>query len=291
MVVSEGLGNLVAVRSGVRTSCICLTPLKIAYDEVTRRRYFELGGGLQQRLATAIYARLEKPVWARYERVFCNSSETRRRLLAHALVDESRLEVVHHGVDTSFFVPADDHEPYFLVAGRIMWSKNIELAIDAWRLFKPEPAASRHSLVIAGMVDEKSQGYLRSLKGLAAGRPDISFVESPSDAELLSLYQRCHAVVFTPPNEDWGLVPLEAMACARPVLATARGGPLESVIDGETGFLCEDTPLAFADGIRRLAAVDERQLEVMGLMARKRALAFTWDRFVDRIDQHVEELG
>jgi glycosyltransferase involved in cell wall biosynthesis len=58
-------------------------------------------------------------------------------------------------------------------------------------------------------------------------------------------------VVLLPGEEDFGIVPLEAQACGRPVVAYARGGALETVVRGETGFLVEDaTAAAFADAIR-----------------------------------------
>ena len=86
IVVSEGLGNLVAARSTIPTSCVCLTPLKIAYDDETRRRYFARGGGMHHRLAIRLYAEFERRAWKRYIRVFCDSGETRRRLLDARLV-------------------------------------------------------------------------------------------------------------------------------------------------------------------------------------------------------------
>jgi glycosyltransferase involved in cell wall biosynthesis len=141
------------------------------------------------------------------------------------------------------------------------------------------------------MVDTKSRPYLQTLMARAGGRPDVRFVVSPQDDELLSLYQRCWAVVFPPLNEDWGLVPLEAMACAKPVLATDRGGPRESVVDGETGFLRDDHPEAFAAAIRRLVDMPEPELDLMSAQARLRALDFPWSSFVHRIDDHVDQLS
>ena len=96
-VVSEGLGNLIAGRSTVPTSCICLTPLKIAYDAFTREHYFHRHRRLHQRIAIGAYTRIERPAWKRYERVFCNSGETRRRVLdarlATSTASRSRITV------------------------------------------------------------------------------------------------------------------------------------------------------------------------------------------------------
>ncbi len=289
-VMSEGLGNLVALRSLLPTSCICLTPLKIVYDSVTRAHYFRGGRRIPQRVATQLYAQVERPAWRRYVRVFCNSAETLRRVRDAGLVDPERLEVAYHGVDLDRFRPDGRRESFFLLPGRMMWAKNIELAIRAWRLFKPHASSNAFRLVIAGMVDRKSRPYVSMLRAMAGGRGDIEFVETPSDAELTDLYARCHAVLFPSMNEDFGLVPLEAMAAGKPVLAVDRGGPRETVIDGHTGLLLPDSAQAFGYAMRSLALLPASELDSMGIRARARASQFSWDRFVDRMDEHLDEI-
>jgi len=291
MIVSEGLGNLVAARSRVPTFCLCLTPLKIAYDPVTRRRFFRNRLRLHYRLAVALYARLERPAWRRYTRVFCDSHEVMRRAEQASLVERSRLELLYPGVDTDLFCPDGGRDPYFLVPGRIMWSKNIELAIEAFQRFKPSAGQGPFRLVVAGMVDRKSEQFLSALQRQAQGRHDITFIVSPSDGELIRLYQRCHAVIFPSPNEDWGLVPLEAMACGKPVLATDRGGPRESVVDGETGLLRTDQPNVFAKAIEALAQMPPAELDRMAHQARQRAMQFSWGNFAARIDAYVQTIA
>jgi glycosyltransferase involved in cell wall biosynthesis len=290
-VISEGLGNLVAARSRIPTSCICLTPLKVVYDPHTRSRFFAGRARPHYRVAFGAYRLADRRLWGSYIRVFTNSEEVRRRVVSAKLVDRSRVEVAHHGVDTERWRPDGRREPFFLVPGRIMWQKNIELALDAWKRFKPGPTDNSFSLIVAGMVDAKSRPYLQFLMAKSASRPDIRFIPSPADAEMLDLYQRCWAVVFPPTNEDWGLVPLEAMACGKPVLATRRGGPRESVVDGVTGFLRRDQPRSFAKAMATLAAMPDQQIDQMSTQARTRALDFPWSRFVQRLDDHVDELA
>lgn len=74
----------------------------------------------------------------------------------------------------------------------------------------------------------------------------VCFLPSFTDAERGALLAACRAVVYSPQNEHFGIVPLEAMASARPVIACNSGGPLESIRDGVTGFLVEPNPDAFA---------------------------------------------
>ena len=216
-----------------------------------------------------------------------------RRLEAAGVVKPGQTEVVHPGIDTTLMAPTGRREPFFLIPGRIMWSKNVELGIRAFMTLKEESdrtevQASR--LVVAGMVDEKSRPYLQSLRALVAGRDDVDFVLSPADEELLDLYDRCFAVLFTPPNEDWGIVPLEAMAFGKPVVAVGRGGPAESVVDSETGYLRDAAAGPFAEAMERLLSEPE-VYERISQAARERAQRYDWARFVDRIDEYLYELA
>ena len=77
-------------------------------------------------------------------------------------------------------------------------------------------------------------------------------VASFSDAQRAALLAAATAVVYTPSEEHFGIVTLEAMAASRPVIACNSGGPIESVVHGRTGFLCHATPPAFAEAMGRL---------------------------------------
>jgi glycosyltransferase involved in cell wall biosynthesis len=292
MISSEGVGNLVALRSqAVPVFCFCHTPLKVAYDPFTRHRYYAERPAVVTRAAVGLYTRIDQFGWRRYDRIFCNSQEVANRVLNARLAPADRVEVNHPGVDLSRFEPIGPHEPFFLLAGRIARTKTIELGIDAFlELKRRRPSAAGFRLVIAGMVDQKSQGYFRDMVDRAGPDPSISFVVDPTDATLGDLYHRCFGVLFTALNEDWGLVPLEAMASAKPVISVGRGGPLESIRHGETGFLCPAEPAAFADAMAKLVDEPERAAS-MGAAARRHVARFSWEAFVDRIDDYVETLA
>ena len=72
------------------------------------------------------------------------------------------------------------------------------------------------------------------------------------DIQRAALLAACVAVVYTPENEHFGIVPLEAMASGRPVIACNSGGPKESIVDGVTGFLCDPSPNHFAYAMEHL---------------------------------------
>jgi glycosyltransferase involved in cell wall biosynthesis len=89
------------------------------------------------------------------------------------------------------------------------------------------------------------------MKHAADRKADVDFLGPVSNEDIRSLYRRSAAVLL-PGEEDFGIVPVEAQACGRPVIALGRGGALETVIDGVTGVLVpESSPEAFAAGIAR----------------------------------------
>ncbi len=293
LVVScDGIGNLLTLRArGAPLICLCHTPLKVAYDEHTAARWREMmRPGLATRLGVRMFAFADRFTWRRYERVFCVSGEVRRRLLSRQLIAPERVEVLHTGVDVQRFSPTGKSEPYFLLPGRIMWTKNVELGIRAFMRMKGDARAGAPRLVIAGAVDEKSRGYLADLRRLAGDREDIQFVLSPTDDELLDLYDRCFAVLFTPLNEDWGLVPLEAMAFGKPVIAVDQGGPCESVLHGETGLRCRPEVDEFARAMGALWT-DGALAAAMSRASLERAPRYDWSQFVGRMDSYIEELA
>ena len=292
MVSSEGLGNLVPFRCReVPVFCFCHTPLKVVYDPFTRARYFAQSPSPITRLAIQMYTRVDRFGWQYYRRIFCNSQEVASRVLSAQLTRPELVEVLYPGVDLQRFDHQGPRDPFFLLPGRIARTKNIELGIDAFLQFKQMGnEGQRFRLVIAGMVDQKSRPYLHEMQQRAAGCSDIDFVISPTDQELRDLYRRCFATLFTALNEDWGIVALEAMASGKPVIAVNRGGPTESVIHEETGFLCPADSGAFAPEMANLVADPDRAF-AMGMAGRQRAAAFTWEPFVRRIDDYVDSLA
>jgi glycosyltransferase involved in cell wall biosynthesis len=144
-------------------------------------------------------------------------------------------------VDTEFYSPdATVPEAFLLMVSALVPYKRIDLAIEAAQ-------RAGMPLRIAGAGPERDR-----LQALAAERhADVEFLGPLPDEDIRALYRRAAAVLL-PGEEDFGIAPVEAQACGRPVVALGRGGALETVIDGVTGVLVpESTAEAFADGIRR----------------------------------------
>jgi len=293
VVVCEGLGDLALFRSPVRPAfCICLTPLRAAFDPEYHRRAFQQRGAAARLLlkgGLSLFRAIDRRAWRSYDRVFCISQETRRRVLDGQLAPAGAIELLHVGLGIQGHAPSDVFDPFFLLPGRIMWTKNIELAIAAFDTFRSFQMPGRSfRLVIAGIVDRKSQPYLAYLRGLAAHIPRVEFRIAPHDDELRDLYRTCYAVLFPAFNEDWGIVPIEGMSFGKPVIATNRGGPCEFVRAGIDGFLEKPESSAFALRMAELAR-SPSIARAMGQAAFGTSRQFSWDTFAARIDQAIEE--
>ena len=132
-------------------------------------------------------------------------------------------------------------------------------------------------LKIAGDGPERG-----SLERVAGG--DVQFLGRRTDEEIRELY-RSAAVTLLPGEEDFGIVPLEAQACGRPVVALGRGGARETVIPGETGILVDEaTPEAFADAVARAM----QQTFDAGAI-RRHAEHFSRARFADEMAAQIAE--
>lgn len=285
----DGIGDLATLRNtGLPTYNICSTPMRPVFDPVYERLAYgdrSMSGKAAYKIFKIAFRMIDRLAWKRYTGVIATSTEVRQRIIAGGLYKDSpRMKLFYPGIDWHAFDVPVSYEPMLLVPGRIMWTKNIELAIDAFRK-AGLPAPWR--LVVAGFVDKKSRLYFEKLQKRAAGLA-VDFVDSPSDADMAALYSRASAVLFPPLNEDWGIVPLEAMAYKKPVLATASGGPLESVRDGSTGFLLPPDAAAWSSALQHVAA-QPGLIKTMGLQAREHVRRFDWSQFVSGIDDAFEQ--
>ena len=233
-----------SVAKGIRTGrdtlhlCYCHTPMRYVWDLFDE--YFAPG---RSGLVTRTGARLFRGYLQRYDiktsghpRLFIANSENVRRRIRDIYNKDA--VVIYPPVTTGSFEVSRNHADYFLVAGALVPYKRVDLAVHAFN-------QSGDRLVIAGSGPER--GRLGEIAG-----PNIEFRGHVPDDELRRLYAGCRALVF-PGEEDFGIVPVEAMASGKPVLAYARGGALETVLDGETGILFHaQTPAAILDGLGKL---------------------------------------
>lgn len=191
-----------------------------------------------------------------------------------------RVAVVPCGVDLDRFTPhgprdSRDGRHRILSLGRMVERKGVETTIRALR----EVAGAE--LVVAGGRDAATDPEIARLTAVAEGcgvRDRVRFVGQVARDDVPALMRSADVVVSVPWYEPFGMVPLEAMACGVPVIASAVGGHLDTVVDGRTGALVPPRDeAALAQRLRELLA-DPSRLAAMGSAGAARARArYAWD--------------
>lgn len=203
-------------------------------------------------------------------------------------------------VSISFNLPQDS--TIFLSINRYERKKNLDLCIKAFFLVKKFinqewQSLPKCHLIVAGGYDERVRENIEYHDELVQLAEDynvskhVTFLKSPSDQEKKLLIQNSTALIYTPVNEHFGIVPLEAMYMRTPVIATNSGGPLETVIDCETGFLSDPDPQMFAE--KMIKFVEDQSLsEKMGEKGRKHVINnFSMKKFDQELELILNQLS
>jgi glycosyltransferase involved in cell wall biosynthesis len=286
----DGIGDLITFRNNhLPLFNICSTPLRAAFDPIYEELAMaqrSLVGKLAYQVFKYSFRWVDRRAWKHYRGVISTSTEVKNRIIAGGLHDGGdTMSMAYPGVDWQPEV-AVQYQPFVLLPGRIMWTKNIQQGI---RTFLQADLPAPWRLVVAGFVDQKSHPYLDELRQLSGDDGRVEFVVSPDDEQLNALYRDAGFCLFPPLNEDWGIVPLEAMAQAKAVVANARGGPRESMRHGHTGFLLEpEDEEGWVHAIRTLATQPNLR-QKMGRNGHAHVQQFTWETFVHQVDDALEQ--
>jgi starch synthase len=269
----------------------------------------QLGGGY------ALSSFCERTALEGADAVIAVSAGSRRDILAcYPAIDEHRVHVVYNGIDTVQYAPdagtdvlerlgVDPDRPSVVFVGRITRQKGVPLLLRAAAHFDP----ATQLVLCAGAPDTPEIGaeVAAGVERLQAGRDGIIWVDQMlPKTDVIQLLS--HATVFACPSiyEPLGIVNLEAMACEAAVVASATGGIVEVVRDGETGFLVplEQAPgsidpvdpdafaAAFAERVNRLTADPELANE-LGRAGRRRAIEhFGWPAIAQETVAVYEQL-
>jgi alpha-1,3/alpha-1,6-mannosyltransferase len=211
-------------------------------------------------------------------------------------------EVLYPAIDFSKFdnVPQDKEfmskvlKPFFLSLNRYERKKDIGLAIKAMAQLKKINPQCKHKLIIAGGYDSRVRENVEhwdELNKLAVEsglkiEEDIQFMKNLTDVQRANLLRDATAVLYTPQNEHFGIVPTEAMYMNAPVIACKSGGPKESVLDEKTGFLLQPDPKEWAEKMNVLATNEKLRVE-MGVAGRKNSKdRFGLEAFANSANEH-----
>lgn len=268
------LSDSASYAKGVITSpetlhiCYCHTPTRYAWDD--SHKYID-EFGYSRPIKKIIpffmnYIRFwDEKAAVRVDGFIANSSFVAKRIKKYY---HRESEIIHPPVKTNLFYLAQKPEKYFLMVGRLLAYKRFDLAIKAFnRLGWP--------LKIVGDGPDRAR-----LEKMA--RDNIEFIGLISDAQLKSYYANCRALIF-PQEEDFGIVPVEAMASGRPVIAYQGGGALEIIQNKITGlFFKEQTTEHLISALEKFNSGDFNP-EII----REQAMKFSQERFEEKIKNYI----
>ena len=255
--------------SGTRHLCYCFTPMRYAWT--FQEEYFA-GKPLQALLSRPILAALrrwDRKASMRVDRFVAISKHVKNRINDFY---GREADVVYPPVDTNRLTPGSSrHAQFDLIVSALVPYKRIDLAVRAY-------TQAGHELKIVGVG-----GDLNALRKTAGS--NIEFLEWQPDETVRELYRTCRMLVF-PGEEDFGIVPLEAQACGRPVCAFAKGGALETVREGLSGvFFTEQSESALLEAVEQCA-----QTRWDATAIRAHAETFDIQRFIDGMQDSLQQL-
>jgi len=248
----------------------CHTPMRYVWE-----MYDEYFGSDKTDIVTRTAMKIIRPYLRQWDvktanRVhyyIANSENVRKRIQRYYNMDAT---VIFPPVDTELFSLSNSDKKYYLMVTALVPYKRVDLAIEVFN-------ALGEKLLIVGTGTETEK-----LKSIA--KSNIEFLGWLSDEELAQLYAGCKALIF-PGEEDFGIVPLEAMACGKPVVAYGKGGALETVIDGKTGiFFRQQTKELLQQAVERLQLIKFNPEEI-----RTHALKFSRPIYKQKMKEFIEK--
>jgi glycosyltransferase involved in cell wall biosynthesis len=271
--LSHCVAKAVRVPAGVPHVCYCFTPMRYAWDG--RSAYLDNWSDrpLRRALAGALLDRLRAWDRATARRVthFVAISETVRRRISRCYGRDSR--VIPPPVDTDFYTQADEPRdgPYLCVSALVPY-KRVDHAVAAC-------SATGRPLVVIGEGPDRAR--LERLAG-----PTVRFLGWQPDEVLRAHYRRCRALLF-PGEEDFGIVPAEALACGATVIALGVGGVAETVDPAVGRLYADPTPEGL---IAALDAWESAGRPHEPALARRRAEGLALPLFRERLLAYLAEV-
>jgi glycosyltransferase involved in cell wall biosynthesis len=234
--ISASFAKGIITKPSTRHICYCLTPTRFLWDN--SQKFVDSFGypSIIKKLIPPFitYLRIwDREAAFRVDEFWSISNFVKERVKKYYNADS---RVIYPPVNVAKFHISDKQGDYYLMVGRLVSYKRFDLAIKVFNKLG-------HKLIIVGVGPE-----MKRLKRIAEN--NIKFLGLIFDEELAKQYAGCRALIF-PQEEDFGIVPLEAMASGRPVIAFNGGGASETIIPGKTGiFFNEQSEESLTEAIR-----------------------------------------
>ncbi len=266
----------------------CHTPLRDAYDmyrfRMSMKKFYQKPVHF---LGIKAVKYLDRKVVKNIEGIVANSANTKARIEKY--LGRNDAKVLGGGIDYELYRNLGDHS-YFVYPSRISPNKNQEMAIRAFEEFSKHKKGYKLLIIGAVSKDKFYSDYYNRIKEMAKRNRDISIMTNVSEKEFRNAYSKATAVLYPPLDEDYGLVPLEAMASSKPVIALDQGGPRETIIDGKTGFLVKDAH-SMSNAMLRVAN-NEKLTKNMGKLGRERVMKnYSWEHFFREFDKYLKAVA
>ncbi len=266
---SSACAKGVITRADTMHVCYCHTPIRYAWDFYHLYLQNEKSSWIKKLLIPVLmnYLRLWDVGTAnRVDYFIANSYNVANRIRKHYRRDA---EVIHPPIDTHFFTPDGKKGDYYLIVSRLVPYKKVDIAVKAFNKLGLK-------LVVIGNGSE-----LQKLKNISG--TNIEFPGWQPDEVIRDYYRGCKAVIF-PGEEDFGMTPLEAQACGKPVIAYGKGGALETVIEGKTGlFFMQQDETSLIEAVRRYESLSFDE----GII-RKHAESFGKEEFKGKLNLFID---
>ncbi len=248
--------------------CYCYTPLRYAWQPHLDRRLGDANPMVRACNDLVVhYLRLwDRLASDRVDHFIAISEHVAARI---AKFYRREAAVIYPPVDVKRFPVVDRARDYFLIVSRLVPYKHVELAVEAFTLLGLP-------LKVVGEGPERAR--LEAMAG-----PSVDFMGFVPEDDLPGLISGCLALIF-PGEEDFGIVPVEAMAAGRPVIGLARGGLLESAVDGKTAVMFPDPSVeSLIDAVSRFQPGDFDPDKLS-----RHAAKFSKERFKQEFSQFVD---
>ncbi len=275
IVISSSSAEAKYIKTGPDTLhiCYCHTPIRYYwsdYDWYLKHPPFGALNPIAKLVLPVLIPflrRMDYKAAQQVDRFVANSETVKERIKQYY---DRKADVIYPPVDVAQFQPARQPGEYYLVFGRQVAYKRLDLAVDAFNeLGLP--------LVVGGGGEEIAAQQPRS-------KSNISFLGRVTPEKKVELFEKAIAFIF-PAEEDFGIVNVEAMAAGVPVIAYGAGGATESVVDGVTGVLFpEQTKDSLVEAIKK-----SERIKFDPAVIRKRAEEFSESVFRGKMKAYVEQ--